>query len=228
MSGIQKVCTACGGEIATHGFESGPYIIYGGWCPNCQRVTLSIPQDAYENDDYDVESESVIVAKRVRELNFKEYGIIDSPEFQFKWKERPNGDKVCSSCVHGYRVVKDGKDLGYGCRNDPTLTPRFHAHLREDCEDYEPNDTWYGMGNECRNCYWSCKAIAEGCMCFDRKMNLRDISDYDKGHCENYIYSTIWNFECHGYTECPECGKLARMTKDKVVCGFCGYRGERD
>lgn len=227
MSGAQKVCNACGGEIRMNGYESGPYLIYGGWCPNCQRVTLSIPQEAYDDYGYDVESESVIVAKKVRSLQFMPCGIVDSPEFQFKWTTKPDEERLCSSCTHGCRVVQNGEDKGYGCRiND--FKPRFDAQLNPDCKDYEPIEEWYGMGSECRHCYWSCKAIAEGCMCFDRRLNLKDISDYERGHCKKYLYSTIWNFECHGYTECPECGKLARRTKDKVVCGFCGYRGERD
>lgn len=221
MSGAQKVCNACGGEIRMTAYETGPYILYGGWCPNCQRVTLSIPQEAYYDDGYDVESESVIVAKKVRDAVFKSCGIVDSPEFQFKWTTKPNEAKYCSSCEHGYRVVENGKDKGYGCRiND--LKPRFNAQLKFDCKDYAPRDEWYGMGWECRNCYWAYRGN-DGVQCHAHsEKNIDSMSKHTRGHCKLYRYSPIWAFERAGYTICPECGHEAQITlRGKALCGTC-------
>lgn len=218
MSGKLEVCSACGGEIKVYPYESGKYTISGGWCPQCNRPTLIVPEQAYDDEEYDVESETVIVAKKVRDSNYREFKIIDTPEFQFKWTASPNDEISCASCKHGYRVVIDGEDLGQGCRLKKESEERRKFKFCHVCDEYTRRDVWYNMGNHCRWCYWA--YVKDGQLfCHTKNSIIKDISEYDRGHCTSYQrMDSLWGFECKGMVECPSCGKMAKITR---------YRGER-
>lgn len=215
MSGIITICSTCGGELTVHPYETGKYTLCGGWCPNCQKPVVTVPEKAYDDDDYDAEGYACEVASKVRESHYKEYRIVDSPDFQFKWTDKPTKEHRCSSCKHGYRKVVDGKDTGQSCRIGKSPDYDYDAYVNR-CDDYRPLDTWNNMGGQCRYCLYNCQQ-----MCL-HKGNLKVISDYAKGHCEHFVCSTIWGFERTGFTSCPKCHQTASITKfGKVKCEYC-------
>ena len=217
MSGKIDVCTECGGEIHTHPYEAGKYIFGGAWCFNCNRAVVIIPEKAYDDDDYDIESYSVEVASRIRKFYFREPCIIDGPDFQFKHTNKPDDTHNCSSCKNEYAVVWGGDYKGYGCRKHTDIKPRFDGFLKKDCKDYLPLEEWYGMGLECRCCLHNCQQVC------NIKGDLKDVSAYDRGHCNDYVYSTIWGFERKSVVLCPKCFSLSSVKKNgKWKCENCG------
>ena len=224
MSGKISVCSTCGGEYHSEIRQVGKYPMWAGWCPECNRPVVEIPIEALDDDECVWESEAHDIARKIHDEHYKPFKIVDSPEFQFKQTTKPDEYRYCSSCVHGYCKIEDGEDKGQACRLHPEYGSRFNVHVIEDCKEYEPRDTWLNMGSECRNCYWS---YMDGSMrCKLLSIPLNEVSDYDKGHCGAYEYSTYWAFDKAGFTECPECKGWAIKTKRGYIRCRCGYKGE--
>jgi len=221
MSGFIDVCSACGGSIHLHPYDTGKYTLCGGWCPECQRPVVTVPEKAYDDDEYDAERYACEVASKVRKSHYQDFKVIDTPEFQFKWTERPTGEPNCLSCIHGYRLVLDGEDIGESCRKGGR--DGYLGFIRTgECNEYEPRDTWYNMGSHCRNCYWSYVKDKKA-MCMEHNCELKSMTEYDRGHCKSYEYHTMWDFETLGFVECPEChglAKASRYGRNKCRCGY--------
>lgn len=228
MSGRTDVCMTCGGEFQSHQYDAGKYIFGGGWCSQCAKAVVVIPQEAYDDDDYDENGYAVEVASRIRKMHYRDFKVIDSEDFQFRWTCKPSEDGTpsCDACKHGYRQVVDGEDAGCACKLHSDARARFGLVI-EDCKEYEPRDTWHNMKGQCRHCYWAMKdTMNSGLYCHKTEKNIKDISDYDAGHCPHHRSCAVWGIETKGFAECPECHGEAKVRSDGRIWCDCGYRGD--
>ena len=227
MSGTIEICTKCGGEYHSHGYEMEGYVLNGGYCANCDSVLVIVPEDALSDDDFDSDGATMEIASKIRNSNSR-YRIKDSPEFQAKQVTRPTKDKYCSSCIHGRTDIKDGQFNGQACTKHPECRPRFNVHLIEDCKDYEPVDKWNGMGSECRYCHYAYR-LDDGSYRCEKQGDYMAMSDYERGHCEHLITSDIWAFEKKGLVACPECHGMAYLLwNGRTKCTECGYSAKEE
>ena len=195
MTGTET-CWVCQGEFPCEVSSIHGYKVVYGWCSECNQARLIWDDKAYEDNDFDVHSESDRIGKILYDDHYMGFKIIDTPDFQFKWTKRPTDAHDCPSCIHGFRLIVDGENKGQSCRKglEPKWDESYDHNL---CESYEPLDRWNNMGGQCRYCVNNCQQIC------GFKGNLTDVSDYDKGHCEHYRVSDIWWFERVGHTQCP-------------------------
>ena len=214
MTGTET-CWNCQSEFPCEVGFVGKYKVVYGWCPECHQARLIWDNEAYEDDDFDVHTESDRIGKMLYDAHNRGFKINDTPEFQFIWTEKPTESHHCMSCNHCFKRIVDGEDVGLGCKAN--LEPKWDDEHRVNlCEEYSPRDTWHNMGGQCRYCIHNCQQICA------MKGDLKDISDYDKGHCENYKESSIWGFERIGHTQCPQCGCTASIVRNgRVRCESC-------
>ena len=224
MSGTIQECPFCGGEYRENLYDIDDYTVRGGWCRNCDRVITTCPQEAYDDPNFDVDSASYALALQIRKTETK-YRITDIEKHNFVFTTKPiEGCVSCSSCKHGCRLIIAGDDAGGNCmvrgRNG-----YLEAMRSGDCNEYVPLDRWFGMGSECRYCHWSFPENGKA-TCYYHCKPLADISDYDRGHCNDYLFGQYQTIDRIGYETCPECDRSAAKLKyrTRLYCPFCGYK----
>lgn len=126
MSGAMDVCFNCQGTYHAQYEMVGKYLVSVGWCDTCNKAILVWDERAYEDEDFDVDTESQILGKREydeRFGNIPDYRLIDIPRSD------------CRQCIHGFN-----SGSGIQCRNG--LEVKGIQKGADMCKDYYHHDIW--------------------------------------------------------------------------------------